>query len=105
MGDVCVFNSGSPARRNCQAVKRPAAYVFRSCRSRSFGGGKSAHCVSKSNNNGRALAIFLKLGWSRFIPILSAEKRLKASRIQMEGPRERARCHRGLALALSGSEG
>jgi SMODS and SLOG-associating 2TM effector domain 1/Protein of unknown function (DUF4231) len=43
MGDVRIFNSGSPARRNRQSIGRPTTHVLCYCRSRSLSGGEFYH--------------------------------------------------------------
>jgi hypothetical protein len=61
--------------------------------------------VASTNHNGEALTEFLKSGGWPSLAIRRRKERLNLSAANTEGPRERARHHWGLALALSGSAG
>jgi hypothetical protein len=92
---VCRVRHGNEAHRRLSALIALPVRSLCSMRSRVL-------CASKSNNKGGVLADFLKwVGGVRWQ--LAGERRGSfLSAANTEGPRERVRHHRGLALAQSG---
>jgi hypothetical protein len=62
-------------------------------------------CTSKSNHNGEALTAFSKSGGWPSLATRRRKERLILSAANTQGPRERSRHHRGLALASQALRG